>query len=418
MPSLDNVILQKKEGDNFDIITFLLVLALCGIGLASIYSATYQSQMHSFFYKQIITTGIGLAGMFVFAYLPKTILKNLTWVVYGISIIFLILVLYIGISSYGTKGWLPLFGFTLQPAELAKMGVIMIIALHLSGKSTTASNIRDIAISVVLLMLPAILIFLQPDHGTITVVFAIGLGMLFWAGLDGFFVFFVVSLPVIIVTALKGSVYFYIALTLASFFSFLFRKKIVITLAGIAVFFAVGFAAPAIYNNMMPHQKARIDTFLNPGNDPRGSGYNVIQSIMAVGSGGVTGKGYLQGTQTQLKYIPMQWTDFIFSVPTEEFGFIGGSLVIIIFAALIYRIIRIANRVNDRFYSLLAIGTASLFAYHGIINIGMAMGLMPVMGIPLPFMSYGGTSMVVNLSLTGLVINAYRQYSRESTSYS
>jgi rod shape determining protein RodA len=208
--------------------------------------------------------------------------------------------------------------------------------------------------------------------------------------------------------SLIGQAYQIITVSALSAVSFFFRKKLVIAIGAIAVFVAVGFIAPIIYDNLMDHQKSRIQTFLDPEANPRGTGYNVIQSLLAVGSGGLTGKGFLQGTQTQLRYIPMQWTDFIFSVPTEEFGFIGGVLVIGLLALLIHRCIRIASEVDDKYYSIVAMGAGTIFLYHTIINIGMAIGLMPVMGIPLPFLSYGGTSLIINLSLVGLLLRGYR----------
>jgi rod shape determining protein RodA len=189
-----------------------------------------------------------------------------------------------------------------------------------------------------------------------------------------------------------------------------FRRKIYFSIIAIAVFFAVGFYGQHFYEVLEPHQKKRIDTFIKADADPRGAGYNVLQSILAVGSGGLTGKGYLQGTQTQLRYIPMQWTDFIFSVPNEEFGFIGGALAILLHVALILRAIKIAYDTDSKFYSVMCIGIATVLFYHITINIGMAIGIMPVMGIPLPFMSQGGTALIINMAMVGLLLNAQRYY--------
>lgn len=418
MAKIDNIILERKDKEQFDWLTVVLVFLLVAVGLISIYSATYESKMSAFFYKQIAAAGIGTVGMFVIAFIPKRILKQAAIPLYVISILLLTAVLFFGVATYGTKGWLPIGGFTLQPAELSKFGFLMIIALHLSTKGSNARNVRDLAIALLLLAVPVGLIIMQPDFGTSTVLMVAAIGILFWAGLDGFFVFFLFSVPVIIITALKENTYFFIALTILSILSIFFKRKIWQTGIVIAIFVGIGFASPIIYDNMMPHQQARINTFLNPGSDPQGTGYNVIQSIMAVGSGGLTGKGYLQGTQTQLKYIPMQWTDFIYSVPNEEFGFVGGTIIILLYSIFLYRAVRLASNINDKFYSLLIIGAVCIFVYHCLINIGMAIGLMPVMGIPLPFMSYGGTSMVINLGLVGLILNAYREYSKQTISYS
>jgi rod shape determining protein RodA len=200
---------------------------------------------------------------------------------------------------------------------------------------------------------------------------------------------------------------------LFSIFAMLFKVSWIQKGIVISIFILIGYIGPLIYDNLLDHQKSRIETFLNPGSDPRGQGYNVIQSMMAVGSGGLSGKGFLQGTQTQLRYIPMQWTDFIFSVPTEEFGFPAGVGIIMAFVFFLIRAINIAKEADDKFYSIAIFGIASVFLYHIIINIGMVIGLVPVMGIPLPFLSYGGTSMIVNLAFVGFMLNAYRNHRRK-----
>lgn len=412
-----NYAYQKKDADTFDIWTFLTVLGLIVIGLISIYSATYESKMSSFFWKQIAATGIGLGGLFSTMYLSKRWLKTISIYVYGISLLLLVLVLFFGVEIYGTRGWLRIGGFSLQPAEFAKLGIIMAIGLFLSSKGKDVRNIRDFAIVFLLSAVPMFLVFRQPDIGTLTVLMALFIGILLWSGFNSLIIYGIVFSPFIIVLSLQGGTVFYVVLSSLIVGSLFFRTKIYLKALVIAVFISVSFAGPMVYDNMMDHQKARIDSFLDPESDPRGKGYNVRQSLMAVGSGGVYGKGFLQGTQTQLRYIPMQWTDFIFSVPTEEFGFIGGVVVIILFTVLIIRFIRIASETDSKFYSIIAIGTASVFLYHYFINVGMAIGIIPVMGIPLPFMSSGGTSMIVNLTLVGLVMNAYRENKKHRSTY-
>jgi rod shape determining protein RodA len=402
--------LDEQRKDYFDWGLFVPAMFLIGIGLLSIFSATRGSNMESNFIRQLISTGIGIAIMFVIIFLPKNLLKLSALFVYGACLITLVLVLIIGVEIYSTKGWLRLGTLSFQPAEFAKLGLIMALANFISSKGVDVGNIRDFGISFLTLLLPLGFVFLQPDHGTSSVLFAIFLGILFWAGFNSFVLFFILSLPVLVVMSLKGMIFYVIGVIIASVISVLFRKNIILTIAAIVIFVVVGYMAPLFYNNLMEHQKARIETFLNPEADPRGTGYNVLQSVMAVGSGELAGKGFLQGTQTQLRYIPMQWTDFIFSVPTEEFGFIGGSIVISLYLMLILRAVKIAKETDDKFQSLMCFGIASVFIYHCLINIGMAIGLMPVMGIPLPFMSYGGTYMIINLIFVGLLLNTHRQY--------
>lgn len=394
----------------FDWTTFLITVLLVSVGLISLYSATFDSQMSSFFYKQLFSAGVGLVAMMILAFIPKSWIQINAITIYVISIVLLGLVLLVGVEVYGTKGWLLVGGFSLQPSEIAKLGFILIIARHLSNKGVDIRSIRDLAIVAGFIVLPLFLIIRQPDIGTATVMLAIFIGILYWSGFDLFTLYFVITLPIIVLMSLKGQIYLIASVVILSGILFTFRKKIVFTAAAITVYIGIGYASPHIYENLMSHQKERIETFLNPGKNPRGSGYNVIQSIMAVGSGGFTGKGFLQGSQTQLRYIPMQWSDFIFSVPAEEFGFLGSCFVVFLHAALILRIINVASEINSKFFSIVALGAAAMFFYHVLINIGMAIGVIPVMGIPLPFMSYGGTSLLVNMSLIGLILNAYRDY--------
>ena len=405
--------LESKSDSFIDIKLLLIVAVLIGFGILSLYSATYASNMQESFSRQLVSLGFGIVGMLMLTFMPKNFMRNLSIVFYGGSIILLILVLFIGDEIYGTKGWLRFGGFSLQPAEFAKFGIITMLAYFLSSKGIEITNLRDFLIATGIVLLPFILVFLQPDHGTSSVFLAILLGILFWAGFNTFLLFFLVSLPFIVILSLKGVWFMIGGVTVFTVFTLLFKtgwlsKGIVIT-----VFIAIGYIGPLIYNNLQEHQKARIETFLNPGADPRGQGYNVIQSMMAVGSGGVTGKGFLQGTQTQLRYIPMQWTDFIFSVPTEEFGFVGGITIIVFFGLFLLRSVDIANEADDKFYSIAAYGICSVFLYHTIINIGMVIGLVPVMGIPLPFLSYGGTSLIVNLAFVGFLLNAFRNHRRK-----
>jgi rod shape determining protein RodA len=407
------IAIRKQPLELFDMSLFMPVILLFGIGLISIYSATYESHMSDSFFKQLIFGGIGIGTMIVFMFLPERFLQSNSIVLYAISILFLILVLFFGKGISGTKGWFQLGGLSFQPSELAKFTALLAVARYLSLKGTDIKTLRDLGITLGIIFLPVGLIVLQPDIGTATVFIAIALGVLLWAGFDLFVLYMIVSLPIIAVLSLLGTTYFVVSVSIFAIIGAAFRRKILITAIALGVVIAVGYFSPVIIENLMPHQQNRIEAFLNPGSDPRGKGYNVIQSIMAVGSGGFTGKGFLQGTQTQLRYIPEQWTDFIFCVPTEEFGFIGGALVILLIASIIYRSIKIATLTNSAYFSLLCTGIASIFLYHMIINIGMALGLMPVMGIPLPFLSYGGSSLIVNFAFIGLMLNAYRSYKQK-----
>lgn len=398
----------QKKTDVFDLGLILSVLGLMTVGLLSIYSATHDSTMSAYFTKQINSALIGIAIASILVFIPQNIIiQGAPWV-YGLSILALVYVLVNGIEIYGTKGWIKIGGSTFQPAELAKLGTMMMLGRYFLRKGVEITNLRDIIIVMMIILLPVGLIMAQPDAGSATVLLAMLLGILFWSGFNSMFLFTVVTSPIVIIASLKGPIYFYVILAILSAMILNFDNKITSKVAIIALFFSLGLASPIIFDNLMPHQQARINTFINPGTDPRGTGYNVMQSLLAVGSGGVVGKGFMQGTQTQLRYIPMQWTDFIYSVPTEEFGFVGGVIVIGLMLTLILRALDIAKISDNKFFSIVAVGSASIFLYHTLINIGMVIGLMPVMGIPLPFMSYGGTSIITNLIIVGLLLNSYR----------
>jgi rod shape determining protein RodA len=398
---------DKPKINTFDWKLFMPVLGLLAFGLVSILSTTTDTNAMSFFYRQLTAIGLGLAGMLVIYFLPKNFISSISPVIYVASIVLLIIVYVFGTEIYGTKGWLRLGGLSFQPAEFAKLGLLLALAKFVSSKGVDVANIRDSGISLLLMMVPAVLIYIQPDHGTATVLAAILGGVLYWSGFNLFVLFLIVALPILVLLALKGFVFYIVGAVFASVIAILLNRRLVMLISALVIFASIGFLAPIIYNNLQDHQKARIETFLNPGQDPRGTGYNVIQSKMAVGSGGIAGKGYKQGTQTQLRYIPMQRTDFIFSVPTEEFGFIGGSIVLALFVWLLLRLISLASFL-DKFSGTVAAGAAMMILYHCTINIGMVIGIIPVMGIPLPFMSYGGSSMIVNLALIGILLNAYR----------
>lgn len=406
----ENIYFSRSSTKHFDWVLFILTIGIIGIGLISLYSATYDSNMSNFFYKQLISAGIGLVLMLAITYIPESWIKFNSWIVYAISILLLLVVAFFGVEINGTKGWLRFGGFSLQPAEFAKIGVLLATAFVMSKKGFDIHTWRDLATVLLITIFPSVLIMKQPDFGTATVIFAMLYGILLWSGFNSFVLFSIISLPFLILFSFKGDVWFYSLATVLSLVLFVFRKNLVLTLLLVLVFFSINFISDNVYEHLSPHQQLRIQTFVAPEANPLGAGYNVIQSVMAVGSGGLTGKGFLQGTQTQLRYIPMQWTDFIFSVPTEEFGFIGGVLVILLLFSIIWRIVYIASIIHDSFHSIVCIGAASILFYHSFINIGMAIGIMPVMGIPLPFMSYGGTFIISNLILIGLILNIYRTH--------
>ncbi len=406
--SKSNNLYDKGIFVGIDWITFIITLILVAIGLSSIYSSSPETLKQSLLIKQLLSVLIGTILLIITIYLPKNFLKTASIFLFIASRLLLIGVLVFGASIKGTKGWIRLGGFSLQPSEIAKLTTLLLIARYLSQRGTDIRTIRNSFITLMITILPVSLIFLQPDIGSATVILSMLLGILFWTGFEILIIYLIIASPFVIILSLASYSYMIISTVLFSLFSFVFKKRLIFTLFIVGVFVILGFMSPIIYENLMPHQQNRIQSFINPGLDPRGSGYNVWQSILAVGSGGVAGKGYMKGTLTQLKYIPEQWTDFIFSVTAEEFGFIGAVIVVSLQIYLIIRIFNVAYNIDDKFYSIVCFGIATIFLYHCLINIGMVIGLSPVMGIPLPFMSYGGSAIIINLIMIGLVLNAQR----------
>jgi rod shape determining protein RodA len=393
----------------FDFRTFLVTAGLVALGLISIYSATFESGASSSFYSQLMFALAGLTAMLAIAFVPMRVIRLSTLPLYGLGIALLGLVLAIGSEVNGAKSWIMLGSFSLQPSELAKFSTLMMAALFVSQERRDLSNWRDLGILIAVIALPVGLIMLEPDFGSATVYCVMLLGIALWAGADLFLLFTIIAPAFVAISAFFGPLPMYITLAVVLIAMVLFRRSVLVTILGFALSLGVGLSTGYMYDNVLePHQKKRIETFLDPNNDPKGSGYHVIQSLLAVGSGGVTGKGFLEGTQTQLRYIPEQWTDFIFCVPAEEFGLLGGITVIGLLSALIWFAVDTASHLRSKFESTICFGIAAVFLYHMTINIGMAIGLVPVMGIPLPFLSKGGSSLLLNMSMVGLLLNFYR----------
>lgn len=345
---------------------WILVLAvlLCIIGFIALYSAT-QSDNFEYLRKQIIWFVISLIVMIIVAFIDYKIMVKISPILYGISIVLLIAVLFTK-SINGASSWFNIGGFSLQPAEISKATVILFLSyvvatLQINGKEEI-NRIWKLAIILATVALPVLLIVLQPDFGT-AITYVVSLIMvLFVAGID---------------------------------------KKYVI-----AALILIVVGVPLIYRFVLPvHAKTRIDVFLNPESDPKGSGYNIIQSKLAIGAGELTGMGLLNGNQTQLGYLSPKTTDFIFPVIGEEMGFIVSATVIVAYVFLINKILYVAKTARDDYGTYIAAGIAGIFFFHMTENIGMTMGLLPITGVPLLFISYGGSSLLTSFLCIGLLLN-------------
>ncbi len=399
--------MSKIIGEFFDLKTFAIAIALVAIGLVSIYSATYDARASAIFYKQLTWAGVGVLVLLFAVLLPFRLLQAVSFPAYGLTIALLIAVLVIGRTVSGSTSWFNFGAFRLQPAEFAKITTVLALASYLSRPNVSLGNIKDFGVAAAIVLAPVVLIMLQPDTGTAIIFLGLLFPILFWGGATRFVLLALLAPGLVAIAALLGTTPFLIALVAVGALLFFSKENRLAAAIVFAVTTLGGLSVQVIYDRLKPYQQKRIATFLDPNADPLGAGYNILQSKVAIGSGGLFGKGYLQGSQTQLNFIPEQWTDFIFCVPGEEFGFLGATVVLALFALLLARCVSIASTVNSRFASFTAIGFFGIIGIHAIINIGMAVGLLPVIGVPLPFLSYGGSALLASMAMVGILMNLY-----------
>lgn len=386
---------------------FLATVVLVSLGIIAIYSATYDAGASAYFYRQIIWACVGFVMMLAVIFIPFRTLQLISYPLYGFSILFLVAVLVLGKSIAGSTSWFGIGSLGLQPSEITKATSILALASYLSDKRINLHRFKNLAVASGIVLLPVTLILLQPDMGTAIIFIGLLISLLFWAGASHTLMIFLIAPAFAAVAALFGTTPFLIVILLLLLFLFFIKENKFISAIIFSFTVLVGISVQFIHGKLAPYQQKRIDAFLDPAGDPLGAGYNVIQSKVAIGSGGIFGKGFLEGSQTQLNFIPAQWTDFIYCVPAEEFGFIGAFLILILFAYILFKGVHLASTVKSRYASLVCIGVVSVLASHIIINIGMVMGMMPVIGVPLPFLSYGGSFLLSCMFMIGLLLNMY-----------
>ena len=356
--------MRKRELKNMEWGLLIVAIILSIISLIALFSATQETE-YGEFTKQIIWIVVSLVAMIGIMFIDYEVLVKISPVIYGIFMILLIAVLFTEPIN-GASSWFNIGGFSFQPGEFAKIFVILFLTFTISkiqqrGKNEINKPVKLLIIMAVLAV-PVLLIIKEPDYGTAAAYIVAFVVMLFTAGLD--------------------------------------KKYIIGTILLVVI------SVPLIYNFVLPeHAKQRIDIFLNPESDPRGAGYNIIQSKLAIGAGGLTGMGLLKGNQTQLGFLYPKTTDFIFSVIGEEMGFVVTGTIVILYVYFITKILYIAKTAKDDIGSLIAAGIAGIFLFHVIENIGMVIGLLPITGVPLPFVSYGGSSMITNFIMVGILLN-------------
>jgi len=392
-----------------DYITIIFIVVLVISGLVAIYSATRFDEANSsiYFNKQLIWTIVGFILMAIIIILPIRQINRLSYSLYLINLLLLILVLFIGKAGQGAERWLVFGPVRIQPSEFMKLTTLLAVSKFLSDKYADVNKLKYLIICVALIIIPFVLIAKQPDLGTSLVLLAIIIPILFWSGLNWFYLFVMISPLLTMIFSFNLWAFMGMMLTI-TLILLLSKRKILLTASVFMLNIGIGIVTPTMWNQLHPYQQKRIITFINPEKDPRGAGYQIIQSQVAIGSGGIWGKGYLQGSQTHLRFLPAQHTDFIFSVIGEEFGFFGVGIILLTFLLLLLRLINLAGLIRHQYGSLLIIGITTIIAFHIVINVGMTIGLAPVTGLPLPFLSYGGSFLLVNFMMIGIVLNIAR----------
>jgi rod shape determining protein RodA len=388
-----------------DVPLALAAIGLVVFGLLVVYSATsVPGAHHGLWTKQLMWAGFALVVAAVAASIHYRVYDSLAWPLYGISLLMLGLVLAIGTSTMGAKRWIHLGPLQFQPSEMAKIATVLVLARRFDNPKLDLRRIAHWLPPLLIAILPFVLVAKEPDLGTALSFPVILVTLYYWAGMPlgnlalGLSPVFNVALFFI-----TGSLWWFAGL-LAVVLGVV-RPRLVTLIVVLVINGVVSYALPHLWHHLADYQKRRIETFMNPGNDPYGSGYQIIQSKIAIGSGGVLGKGYLKGSQKALAFLPMRHTDFIYSVVGEELGFLGALTVVILYAVIIVRGFRLAVVARNGFASLIAAGLVSALFYHIMVNMLMTVGWAPVTGLPLPLLSYGGTALLVNGITIGLLQN-------------
>lgn len=358
--------MDEEQLKKFDWSLIVISLAIFTIGILNLYSATFNefvSRGLRYWQSQLIWLGIGSFLAVIILLFHYKILSRVAYPIYFANLILLVLVLVAGKQSLGARRWIGFGGLHIQPSEFMKLSAVLAMAKYFETERVTSGyRLRDLWLPLMMIMMPVGLIMMQPDLGT-----------------------------AMIILLTFGSMMLFIKI----------QKRSILLVAAIAV-----IAAPVIYKyGLKQYQRQRIISFINPMSDPKGSGYNSIQSMIAVGSGQFMGKGFKKGTQSQLNFLPEHHTDFIFSVFSEEHGFVGALVLLALYSLFFLTALNIAYVSHDKFGTLLALGVIMIYFWHCFINIGMVSGILPIVGVPLPFMSYGGSSLITSIVGVAVLTN-------------
>ena len=393
-----------------DSLLTVIVLGLAVFGVMMIYSAgdlDVVSQATNAWRRQALWLAISIVAFWLALRVPIRWLEWAAPALYGGGLLLLLVVLAVP-SEAGPRSWLRLGPLSLQPSELAKLATVLVLARVAAARKASPEHLWDLWPEVAVVVPPMLLVMAQPDLGTAIVYGIILLGALYWSGLPWPYLLLLVS-PLVSLALSLNTVAWATFFVLLVVFIHRVRPLLSETLAILGANVAMGVALLPLWRGLAPYQQARILSFLRPETDPQGAGWHLIQSRVAIGSGGWVGKGFGDGTQKRLAFLPEQHTDFIFSVVGEELGFVGAALVLVAFGVLLWRVLAISERVPDPFANTIAFGIFSIWFAHLAQNVGMTVGLMPITGIPLPFLSYGGSFLLVSLLATAFLQRIVRE---------
>ncbi len=410
--------MSRLRGFLGDQVLFGLVMLLSLFGVAMVFSAgqldVENPLVASLWQRQLLFLVVSVGVMVLVMRVPLRWFEWAAVPLYTAGALVLVLTLVIGTgkgTAAGVKSWIDVGPIGIQPSQFVNLAMILMLARVMSGWHESPRSVFDLWRPLLVMALPIGLVMLQPDLGTAMVFGAVGLVALYWGGTPLGVLFLLLSPFLGLLVAFEAWMFSVYMLVLVGFL-WLYRAFLWESVVVVAANLAAGTIALPLWNALEPYQRNRLLVFLDPGLDPQGAGWHVTQSRVAIGSGGLFGKGWLLGTQKRLAFLPEQHTDFIFSVIGEEFGFLGTALTLFVFGLVLWRLIRIAEKVPDPFAGIVVFGIFGAWFAHIIVNVGMTIGLMPVTGIPLPFVSYGGSFLLASFVALGIVQRVAKEHTR------
>jgi rod shape determining protein RodA len=401
-------LIQRIRSIFGDPILLLAVVTLSLFGVAMIYSAGQldvpDAGVASIWRMQLLWLGLSLVALFVVMRVQVRWLEWIALPIYVVGILTLVATLVFGTgagTAASTKSWLRFGSVAVQPAQFANVATILMLGRVMGAWRDAPQTLAALWKPIAIVALPLLLVMAQPDLGTAMVFGGVLLATLYWGGTPVGLLFLLVS-PILGLFLAFWSWVFSVYMVLLILFVIIYRTYLWESVAVLGANLAAGAVALPVWNSLEPYQKNRFTAFLDPYSDPRGAGYHHIQSRVAIGSGGVLGQGYLEGSQKRLAFLPEQHTDFIYAVIGEEFGFLGAGLVLLMYALILWRLIRLAEGLSDPFAGVVVFGIFGAWFTHILVNIGMTVGVMPITGIPLPFLSYGGSFLLATYLALGI----------------